>query len=589
MRAIRKSRSGKQSLSFSSCAVRAGIGASACAVAVIVASCQTPEHAKVSQGAQAAHIQEQQKVTGIAEPQDMVSKVRLRVMTAQQYNNTLADIFGPDLKLDARFPPMTRTVGLLENGSSLAGVSEAQVEQYQRTASLVAAQVTDPAHRTFLIPCKPANEKAADAACAGKFLTSVGRLLYRHPLAPDQAAALVSQAGDAAARLKDFYAGLSYALEGMLVSPEMLLISETAEPDPTHPGQQRLDGYSLATRLSLFLWNAGPDGTLLDAAASGALQSPKGRARIVATMLASPRLVTGTRAFFDDMFNFDDFQTLAKDPTIYPVFNGVTAADAREQTLRTVVDLMITQDGDYRDLFTTRKTFISPALAPIYGVAVGSAWTPYEFPPDSPRTGILTQVSFLALHSHPGRTSPTRRGKALREILLCEQVPHPPPNVDFSKVENPDPSLKTMRERLSAHRSNPVCAGCHRITDPIGLALENFDGAGEYRVTEHGETIDASGGFDGATFKDAVGLGEALHDHPALTSCLVQRVYSYGIGGSATAKAKPMLGYLNQQFAAHGYRFKDLLHTIALSNAFSEVEVSAPEAHTALNSSSHVN
>jgi hypothetical protein len=143
-----------------------------------------------------------------------------------------------------------------------------------------------------------------------------------------------------------------------------------------------------------------------------------------------------------------------------------------------------------------------------------------------------------------------------------------------------------MRQRLTAHRSNPVCAGCHRITDPIGLGLENFDGAGEYRSAENGATIDASGSLDGTTFTDAVGLGRALHDDPALTSCLVQRVYSYGVGGAASAKANPMLAYLNQQFAAHGYRFKDLLRTIALGNAFSEVEESTPEMRTVRNGSS---
>ena len=508
-------------------------------------------------------------------------------MTAEQYDNTLANIFGPELKLDARFAPPTRTDGLVENGAAVAGVSEGQLEQYQRTATLVAAQVTDATHRTFLIPCKPADEKAADEACATKFLTSMGRLLYRHPLAPDQAAELVKQAGDAATRLKDFYAGLSSVLEGMLMSPETLLISETAQPDPAHPGHERLDPYSLATRLSLFFWNAGPDSTLLDAAASGELQTRKGLAQVVDMMLASPRLDTGVRAFFDDMFGFDDFQTLAKDPGIYPSFTGATAADAREQTLRTVVDHLITENADYRDLFTTRKTFISTALAPIYGVPAGDGWIPYEFPADSPRTGLLTEVSFLALHSHPARSSPTRRGKALREVLLCEPVPHPPPNVDFSAVENPTSPIKTQRERVAIHLKNPVCAGCHRITDPIGLSLENFDGAGQFRTTERGETIDASGSLDGKNFVNAVGLGQALHDDPALTSCVVRRTYSYGTGGDETAaEAKPELDFLNQQFAARGYRYKDLLRTIALSDAFSDVSEAAPEAKTALNSSS---
>ncbi len=543
------------------------------AVCVALAACSAPP-AERAPGPQAAA-----KDTAGIGPLDVTSPQRLRVMSAAQYTNTLANIFGPDLKFDTRFPPLVRTGGLLGNGGAIAGVSDSQLEQYQRTAALVAAEVTNPTHRTFLIPCKPVDEKAADAACAGKFLPAIGRLLYRHPLAPEQSQALVKEAGEAATRFKDFYAGLGYALEGMLISPEMLLVAETSEPDPKRPDHQRLDAYSLVTRLSLFLWNSGPDSILLDAAANGEIQTAKGRAKIVNMMLASPRLENGVRAFFDDMFGFDDFATLAKDAETYPSFTGATAADAREQTLRTLVDHLITGNGDYRDLFTTRKTFVSTALAPIYGVPAGRGWVPYEFPEGSPRTGILTHISFLAVHSHPGRSSPTLRGKALRELLLCQVVPRPPANVDFSAVENPKSPIKTQRERVNLHLANPVCAGCHKITDPMGLALENFDGSGAFRTTERGAQIDASGNLDGKSFTDVVGLGKALHDHPSLPTCLVERAYSYGSGGSANDQAKPMLAYLNQQFAAAGYRLPVLLRAIAMSNAFSDVK--KPETRTA--------
>src|SRR5581483_3074742 len=153
----------------------------------------------------------------------------------------------------------------------------------------------------------------------------------------------------------------------------------------------------------------------------------------------------------------------------------------------------IKQKKDYRDFYTTRETYLSPSLAALYHLPTSSDWQRYEFPADSPRAGMLTQISFLAGHSHPGRSSPTLRGKALREILLCQPVPRPPANVDFSIVENPNSNYHTARDRLEAHRKNPVCAGCHKIMDPMGLALENFDGAGEYRDTERGAKIDASG------------------------------------------------------------------------------------------------
>ena len=501
-------------------------------------------------------------------PADVGTSLRVRLMTEEQYFNTLSYIFGPDIRLAAHFAPMRRTEGLLQGGAASAGVTASQLEQYQRTASGISSKVVDAEHRALLVPCKPADEKAADRACAAKFLKAAGRLLYRKPISDALLAGIVEKASSNADDLKDFYAGLGIALEGMLISPNFLMVADRAEADPRHPGEQRLDAYSLASRLSFFLWNAAPDDLVLKAAETGEILTPKGRARIVDMMLASPRLTAGMRAFFDDMFAFDDFDNLAKDPKVYPSFTGVTVQDAREQTLRTAVDHLITRKGDYRDLFTTRSTFMSPALAAIYNVPAIPSWRPYEFPEGSPRTGLLTQISFLAGHAHPGRSSPTLRGKALREVLLCQTVPRPPANVDFSAVENPSSTIKTQRERVALHLKNPVCAGCHKITDPMGLALENFDGSGAFRTAEKGEAIDASGSLDGKAFTDVVGLGKVLHDHPQLPQCLVRRVFAYGTGGPTSSDDKPLLDYFDKEFAVRGYRVPDLLRTMALSEAF---------------------
>jgi Protein of unknown function (DUF1592)/Protein of unknown function (DUF1588)/Protein of unknown function (DUF1585)/Protein of unknown function (DUF1595)/Protein of unknown function (DUF1587) len=510
---------------------------------------------------------------------DAGTPVRVRLLTGQQYNNVIADVFGSDIQPGTPLPPLRRTDGLLETGSASVGVTAGQVMQLQRSAASIATQVMDngnldkeiPAHRDSLVPCKPKSITAPDDACAARFIRSTGRLLFRRPLSRGKVDEFVGKAHHAAADLKDFYAGLSSVLEGMLVDPMVLMIVDTTEPDSAHPGKRRLDAFSMASRLSFFLWNSAPDDAVLKAAESGEIQTPAGRARVVDMMLTSPRLENGVRAFFDDMFAFDDFDTLSKDASVYPKVSGTTLKDAREQTLRTVYDHLITRDRDYRDLFTTRDTFISPSLAAVYSVPAVPGWVAYEFPPDSPRVGILSQVSFLAVHSHPGRSSPTLRGKALREVLLCQKVPSPPPNVDFSIVEDPKANFHTARERLTAHRSNPVCAGCHRITDPIGLALENFDGGGQYRLTERGAPLDTSGTLDGKDFKDPAGLAQAVHDHPALPTCLVKRLYSYGSGGPLSEADNPEVAWLGKRFAASGYRVPDLLRTIALSTAFSEV------------------
>ena len=500
---------------------------------------------------------------------------RLRLLTTQQYVNTIQYFFGPDIKVDVKFAPLARTDGVLMAGTSIAGVSDAQVETYQKVANIVSSQVLDVRHRKTLVPCTPAAENAADNNCAAKFLSGVIGSLYYLPVSKEHFADLVAQAGAASDRMKDFYAGLQVTLEGVLLSPNLLFVAENEEPDPKRPGAFRLDAHSLAARLSLFLWNAAPDAALRTAADRGDLFNPKTRARIVDAMLASPRLETGVRAFFDDMFGFEDMETLTKDATNFPYFLGGAAVDAREQTLRTIIDQLLTKNRDYRELYTTRETFVSPALAIIYGVRTTPGWRAIEFPPDAHRAGILTQVSFLALHSHATRSSATLRGKALREVILCQKVPPPPANVDFSKLNNPDPSLRTARERLDAHRQNPVCAGCHKITDPMGLALENFDGAGRYRSQEMNTPIDASGSLDGKNFTDIEGLGQAVHDNPALPSCLVRRVFSYATAGAIPTAAEPLLVALNGDFAKGGYRLRALLREITLSDGFADVALPA--------------
>lgn len=507
-----------------------------------------------------------------AEPDSKGTPASLRLLSEEQYLNTLSYVFGPNVRPTTRFAALPRTDGLLASGAAMAGLTDTQLEMYQKTAAKVATQIISEDSRAYLIPCVPAAPDAADPDCARSFVSATAPLLYRRSLPPERIAALVDEANKAADALHSFYDGLGVVIEGMLLSPNVLLVAEAGEPDPDHPGTQRLDSRSLATRLSLFLWNAAPDTELLAAAESGALQTRKGLAAEVDRMLASPRLEDGVRALFDDMFEFENFGMLAKDATIYPIFTGETAVDAREQTLRTIVDQLLVRRGDYRDLFTTRQTFMSQSLATVYKVAAqGPGWTPYEFPPDSPYAGLLTQVSFQALHSHPGRSSATLRGKALREVLLCQTVPRPPANVDFSAVQNPDPNVKTARERIGFHLKNPSCAGCHRITDPMGLPMEAFDGAGQFRQTENGVDIDTTGNLDGVEFTDVVGLGKALHDNPQLPWCAVRRTFAYATGTASDSNSRRVLEFLSARFAEDGYQLPGLLREIALSSAFRRV------------------
>jgi Protein of unknown function (DUF1588)/Protein of unknown function (DUF1585) len=202
-------------------------------------------------------------------------------------------------------------------------------------------------------------------------------------------------------------------------------------------------------------------------------------------------------------------------------------------------------------------------------------WLAYSYPAGDPRAGILAQSSFTALFSPAGRTSPTGRGKAVRENILCERVPPPPGNVSFKFIEDTsNPSYKTARARLTAHRSQPMCAGCHKLTDPIGLGLENFDSAGGYRSAENGVTIDASGDLSGVKFDGPVSLAKVVHDDPAATGCVARKAFAFDTGYMPPA-ASEQWKQIQAAFASSHYNFVELMRQIATSDLAYSVPSSA--------------
>ena len=506
----------------------------------------------------------------------------LRLLSEPQYRSVIADLFGEQIAVGATFDPLVRTSGLLTVGAAQAHITPAGIEQFDRMARSIAAQVMSADSREIFTPCRPKSEAAADDACARKFFQTVGRMLYRRDLDADEIRSPTAVAAAVSAQLGDFYRGLEAGLAAMLVSPSFLFIADRTEADPANVGKLRLDPYSRASRLSFFLWGSAPDAALLNAAKNGDLFASRGIKRQVERMLASPKLVTGLRAFFSDMLAFEDIDRLEKDSIIYPLFSTAVAQDAREQTLRTLTHLLLDDDGDYRDIFTTRKTFMSGALGRIYRVPVvrpDGGWMPYEFPPADPRAGLITQVSFAALYAHPGRSSPTLRGRAMRELLLCQKIPDPPGNVDFSLFNDPNAPSRTARQRLSVHATQKSCAGCHKLTDPIGLALERIDGAGQLRADENNVPIDTQGELDGVKFNDASGLGKAMRENSAASSCVVSRLYAYAVARAPGRDERQFLNVLADKFASAGYRILVLLQNIATSDAF--FAVSPPKLRTA--------
>jgi hypothetical protein len=511
----------------------------------------------------------------LAEPATSGGPATVRRLNPDQYARSIDDIFGAGIKIPGRFDPAVRDEGLLAIGDARIAMTSSGFEQYDLKAREIAAQVLSKDKRASVASCAPA-ANAFDEPCARQFFTKYGRLLYRRPLDESEIAATVALAKAAAQKTGDFYNGMQAGLSRLLVSPNFVFRVETTRHAAASGAIARLDDYAVATRVSFLLWDAPPDAKLLDAAGKGELRTQIGLARQVDRLIASPRIEQGIRAFFSDMFAFEQFDGLTKDPALYAKFTAQVVRDAREQTLRTIVDLLVTHKGDYRDLFTTKNTFLNRSMGSLYRVQVDNAafeqWVPYTFGANEPRAGILTLAGFLMLDpSHEGKSSPTIRGKSVRELFLCQKVPDPPGNVDFSKFQDPKNPLKTTRERLTAHRSNPVCAGCHAMMDPIGLAMENYDAVGDYRTTENGVAIDASGTYEGKTYKNAIELEKILHDSPAAPNCVARRVYEYGTGRPISGGEREWLQYLQQRFASDKYMFPALMRAVATSKAFQTV------------------
>lgn len=510
----------------------------------------------------------------VAVPDGGLALVRL---TTEQYQRTIRDVFGAGIKLkENKVAPGVRDEGLLAIGARKQTIGSAAMEQYEELALDIARQVVEPRRRSMLLGCAPKSEKAADPACAQAFFRRVGLHLFRRPLTDPELQMFVASHVAAAGTLKSFDAGIVAGLTQMLVAPEYLFRVEYTEPDPARPGFRRLDAYGMASRLSFFLWDSPPDAELLAAAQGGKLQTPDGLRHEVERMVASPRLEQGMRAFFSDMLGFDQFATLAIDTTLYPRFTKNVLEDADEQTLRTIVDHLLVRNGSYGDLFTTPNTFLTPALAALYGVPLprsqelGGAvpWVAYRYPDGDPRVGLLSHASFLSLNSHPGTASATLRGKALREKLLCQKVPPPPGNIDFSLVTNVDNAeLKTARKRLTAHSEEAMCAGCHKIMDPMGLALENFDAAAGFRTHEHGERIDVTGALDGRKFDGLRELAAVLKASPVANNCVITRAYTYGTQRKPTRDEKEWLAKV-QADLPDGVQWRPLMRRIALHPEF---------------------
>lgn len=489
------------------------------------------------------------------EPAVAAPEAALRRLTVRQYGNTLVDLFGEELVLPTSLEPDTTLEGLASLGAAISATSPLGVERYESAADLVAGQVVSDGTSIGCTPSGP-----SDADCAGIFVRSMGERVFRRPLTDAEHERLTDLVVEVGGASGDFQVGARTALVAMLQSPHFVYRSEHTEGS--------LDAFELASRLSYFLWNGPPDDELLEVARSGELLDPAVRAEQVERLIADARFRRGVRDFFSELYHLERLDGLTKDPTVFRHSSPELWASAKVETLAVLEDLVVDRDADYRELLTSRRTYIDRRLAAVYEVQApsvdGFAWT--ELPESSGRRGLLGHASLLGVNAHPTSSSATRRGKFVRGTLLCQFIPPPPADVDTSIPEASN--APTLRDRLRVHQEDPVCASCHVPLDSVGLALENFDGIGRFRLRENDAPIDPSGVVDGAAFADAAGLAEVLAVHEDLTSCLTERLYGYAVGHPLVEGEEDVVEWLHAGFEGNGFSVASLMGDIARSDAF---------------------
>ncbi|HVR63064.1 MAG TPA: DUF1592 domain-containing protein [Polyangia bacterium] len=492
----------------------------------------------------------------------------LRRLTIPQLTNTLADLFGGNMTVTTQFESDTPLSGFASIGAARVQLSAQFVEQLEAASMQVATNALGSAAtgRAALVGCTPAG--VTDDACTSQFISKFGRRAWRRPLTTDEVTRYTAVANGAQTTLGDFFEGLQYAVMGLLQSPYFIYRLEMAPTSAN--GKVPFDDYQLATRLSYFLWNTTPDDQLLDAADAHQLTKADGLTAQAQRLLASPRAASAMKTFFTEFYRLGDLDNLPQLPTVFPqVKTGTLGASMRGETLAFLTDLAFGRKGDFRDIFDSRSTFVNAELASLYGLpagtVTGTGFVPVTQPASSLRAGVLAQASFLSINSQSTRSSPTRRGKFIREMVLCQQVPSPPPQ---GVPAFPEMAAGTTRDRLTQHRSDAVCATCHAFIDPVGLGLENFDGIGAQRTMENGKPIDASGSLDGVNFMGPMDLAAAVRNHPNSANCVASNMFRYVVGHVETMGEAPAVTQLQKAFSDSGYQFQSLIQGMLANPAF---------------------
>jgi hypothetical protein len=490
----------------------------------------------------------------------------LRRLTRAEYDNAVRDLLGDTRRLGHGFPGEEITFGFTNNAETRS-VSDVLVEGYLGAAEQLAKDAV--ANLTTLLPCDPT--KAGEAKCLDTFLDTFGKRAWRRPLtAPEREnlrAAFNTRHADG------FNDGISAVIEVMLMSPQFLYRYEQGAP-VAGAKYARLTPFELASRLSFLLWGTMPDQELMAAAESGRLAT---RQEIVAqaTRMVNDPLHTAPMVtdFAGQWLGLGELATIDKEATAFPAWKPELRGAMRTETDKFVESVLWKGDGKLETLLTAPYTFVNGPLAAYYGIpgVTGDAFQQVMLDPGQ-RGGLLTQAGLLSVlgNNDVGLTSLVYRGRFVREQLLCQPIPDPPPN---AQDENPPFTMTTTaREWSVARRAKASCGACHEQIDPIGLGLENFDAVGLYRTVDKGKPVDAAGELTGTdvdgAFTGATALAKKLSGSQLVRECLVTQWFRYGYGRDATPRDACSVATLNRLFAASGGSVRDLLLALTQTDAF---------------------
>jgi hypothetical protein len=489
-------------------------------------------------------------------------------LTTSEYQASLRDLLGEVTIGDLE--PDTFIDGFAKIGSAQVAISLNGVEKYELAADAATRQVFgDAARRSAFVGCNPSGN--ADTACFDSFVGRFGRLAFRRPLSDAERQSYVALAGTLSTTLGDPVAGLRLTTKALLLSPYFLYRLERGQADPSAKWW-RYTSHELAGSLAYFLTNTTPDSALLDAADRDELGSVEGVRTQAQRLLAAPAGRASVSQFATELFRLQVVYSRAKDPGLFPQYTPALIDALAREVPALFQNLVFDQRKSALELFTTQQTFVNLELAGLYGLdttgLTSDSWQAVTLPADGLRAGLLGTGAFLSLYANQKEGSPTLRGKFIRQFLLCQEIPDPPPDVS-TVIEDPPPGVVlTKRQKLAAHREQPICAGCHQLMDPMGLTLENFDAIGAFRQTEHGLPIDASGDFDGTPFSGPVELGRLLAQSPHASECLVRNLYRYATGHAEVESEEPLLTGLSERFAQGGHDFQSLMVDLVTSDGF---------------------